>query len=83
MTIENKDANRTGRAIENLDDRRDPNTNPGDRDRHGNRMPDHNKDILETEEEAALDHVQVSGTGDVAEDGEIVGDGDLRVNTKV
>ncbi len=71
---DSKNATRAGRTIDNLDDRKDPKTNPGDRDPTGNEEPDYEDDILEDEEKAALDHVQVSGTGDIAEDGEVVGD---------
>ena len=73
MTLDDKNSTRAGRSIDYLDDRKDQNANPGDRDPHGNREPDYKDDILETEEKAALDHIQVSGGGDIAEDGEVVG----------
>ena len=73
MTLDDRNSTRAGRSIDNLDDRKDSKTNPGNRDPHGNREPDYKNDILETEENAALDHIQVSAAGDVAEDGEAVG----------
>jgi hypothetical protein len=71
MAPDNANATRAGRTIDNLDDRGSPTANPGDKDKTGNEMPDFEDDILETEEKAALDHVQVSGIADVAESGEI------------
>jgi hypothetical protein len=69
-----KNSTRAGRSIDNLDDRKNRKANPGEGDPHGDREPDYEDDILEDEEKAALDHVQISGVGDIAEDGEVVGD---------
>jgi hypothetical protein len=72
-TMNDKNSTRAGRSIDNLDDRKNPTpVDPGARSPHGRKMPHYRDDILEEEENAALDHVQVSGIGDVAEDGHIV-----------
>ncbi len=73
MTDDHKNSTRAGRSIDNLDDRKGRKENPGDGDPTGNPEPDYSDDILQYEENAALDHVQVSDTGDIAEDGESVG----------
>jgi len=71
--MDDKNSTRAGRSIDNLDDRKNPvPTDPGEGTPHGRKMPQYRDEILEEEEKAALDHVQVSGIGDVAEDGKIV-----------
>jgi hypothetical protein len=70
-----KNSTRAGRSIDNLDDRKNAvATDPGQGSRHGRRTPRYKDDVLAEEQKAALDHVQVSGTGDVSEDGRIVRD---------
>ena len=77
MDRNDKNSTRAGRSIDNLDDRKDPaSTAPGQGSPHGRQMPRYSREILEGEENAALDHVQVSAIGDIAEDGEIVVTGD-------
>jgi hypothetical protein len=79
MSQNDKNSTRAGRSIDNLDDRKNPvPTDPGQGSPHGRETPRYSQEILETEENAALDHVQVSAIGDVAEDGEIVVTGDPR-----
>jgi hypothetical protein len=74
MDRKDKNSTRAGRSIDNLDDRKNAvPTDPGQGSRHGRRMPRYSNEILEGEEDAALDHVQVSAVGDIAGDGEIVG----------
>jgi hypothetical protein len=71
--MDDKNSTRAGRSIDNLDDRKNRvATDPGEGTPHGRKMPRYRDEILEEEEKAALDHVQVSGIGDVAEDGKIV-----------
>jgi hypothetical protein len=73
MDRNSKNSTRAGRSIDNLDDRKNPvPTDPGQGSPHGRRMPHYSDEILEAEEDAALDHVQVSAVGDIAEDGETV-----------
>ena len=70
---DDKNATRAGRTIDNLDDRKnDLPIDPGAGSSHGRKMPHYRDEILEKEETAALDHVQVSGIGDVAQDGQTV-----------
>jgi len=77
MNRNDKNATRAGRSIDNLDDRKNPvPADPGQGSPHGRRMPHYSDEILEDEKNAALDHVQVSAVGDVAENGEIVVTGD-------
>jgi hypothetical protein len=71
MRANDKNSTRARRSIANLDDRKNAASDPGSGDPHGRRMPHYKNDLLEDEEEAALDHVQVSGIGDVAEDGKV------------
>jgi hypothetical protein len=69
VKMNDKNSTRAGRSIENTDDRKNPvPVDPGENSPHGRRMPHYRDDILEDEENAALDHVQVSGIGDIAED---------------
>jgi hypothetical protein len=72
MADDDLNSTRAGRSIENLDDRKGRKANPGDVDPTGKPEPDYSDDILEYEENAALDHVQISGVGDIAADGETV-----------
>jgi hypothetical protein len=73
MGMNDKNSTRAGRSIDNLDDRKNPvPTDPGQASPHGRRMPHYSDEILEDEEKSALDHVQVSAVGDIAEDGEAV-----------
>lgn len=60
---------RAGRSIENLDRPRNTAIDPGQGDAHGRKMPRYQDDIVVTETKDALDHVQVSGIGDMTEDG--------------
>jgi hypothetical protein len=77
MNRNDKNATRAGRSIDNLDDRKNSvPTDPGQGSPHGRRMPHYSDEILEDEKNAALDHVQVSAVGDVAENGKIVATGD-------
>jgi hypothetical protein len=70
-----KNSTRAGRSIDNLDDRKNAvTTDPGQGSRHGRETPRYKDEILEDEEKAALDHVQVSGVGDVSQDGTITGE---------
>ena len=70
MNRNDKNSTRAGRSIDNLDDRKNAApTDPGQGRPHGRRMPHYSDDILENEENAALDHVQVSAAGDIAEHG--------------
>lgn len=79
----NQNATRAGRSIENLDDRKNAvAVDPGQGSPHGRRTPRAKDDILIDEEKAALDHVQVSGVGDIAEDGEIVDEDGKRIGRK-
>ena len=71
-----RNSSRAGRSIDNLDDRRLGTADPGAGDPHGNRMPDYKTDILQDEQNAALDRVPVSGIADVAPEDEIGGKGD-------
>jgi hypothetical protein len=74
MTMNDRNSTRAGRTIDNLDDRKNAvPTDPGQGTPHGRRMPHYRDEILEDEEKAALDHVQVSGIGDVVEGRGIVG----------
>jgi hypothetical protein len=73
MDRNDKNSTRAGRSIDNLDDRKNPSpTDPGQSSPHGRRMPHYSDEILEDEENTALDHAQVNVTGDIAEDGESV-----------
>jgi hypothetical protein len=73
MNRNDKNSTRAGRSIDNLDDRKNPiPTDPGQGSPHGRKMPHYSDELLEDEENAALDHVQVSAVGDIAEDGETV-----------
>jgi hypothetical protein len=73
MTMNDKNSTRAGRSIENSDDRKNAvPTDPGAGTPHGRKMPQYRDEILEEEKKAALDHVQVSGIGDVVEGGKIV-----------
>jgi hypothetical protein len=77
MGRNDKNSTRAGRSIDNLDDRKNASpTDPGQGRPHGRRMPHYSDEILENEENAALDHVQVSAVGDIAEDGKIIVTGD-------
>ncbi len=71
MKTKNPNADRSGRTIENLDDRKNPAANPGAKDPHGRKMPDYADDIVQNEANAALKHVQTSGIADVDQDGTI------------
>jgi len=72
MDRNDRNSTRAGRSIDNLDDRKNSApTDPGQGSPHGRQMPRYSREILESEENAALDHVQVSAIGDIAEDGEI------------
>jgi hypothetical protein len=73
MTAENLNSTRAGRSIDNLDDRGSGTTGAGG-EKTGNEMPSEKDEVLEEQETEALDHVQVSAIGDVAEDGEIEAD---------
>jgi hypothetical protein len=79
MDRNDKNSTRAGRSIDNLDDRRNPSpTDPGQGSPHGRRMPHYSDEILEDEENTALDHAQVSAVGDIAEDGKTVATGGPR-----
>jgi hypothetical protein len=78
MEPKNLNSTRAGRSIVNLDDRRRATTNPGNDDKTGNEMPHYEDEILEEQETAALDHVQVSAIADEAEDGETSVDESVR-----
>jgi hypothetical protein len=83
MDRNDKNSTRAGRSIANLDDRKNPApTDPGQGSPHGRRMPHYSDEAREAEENAALDHVQVSAIGDIAEDGEIVGTDDPQKHSR-
>lgn len=71
MTQNDRNSTRAGRSIGNLDDRKSGSTDPGSGSPHGRKTPDYENDIRVGEQTAALDHIQVSGIGDVTEDGRI------------
>jgi hypothetical protein len=60
---------RAGRSIENLDKPKNTAIDPGQGDAHGRKMPRYQDDVVVEEAKDALDHVQVSGIGDMTEDG--------------
>jgi hypothetical protein len=60
---------RAGRSIENLDKPKNTAIDPGQGDAHGRKMPHYKDDAVVKDAEEAFDHVQVSGIGDVTEDG--------------
>jgi hypothetical protein len=60
---------RAGRSIENLDKPKNTAIDPGQGSPHGRKMPRYKDDIVVEEAKDALDHVQVSGIGDMTEDG--------------
>jgi hypothetical protein len=71
MASKNANATRSGRTIENLDDRGKGAANPGNKDPHGRKMPHDADNIIEDEANAALEHVQTSGIADVDQDGTV------------
>jgi hypothetical protein len=71
--MNDRNSTRAGRGIDNLDDRKNPTpVDPGAGSPHGRKTPQYRDEILKDEENAALDHMQVSGIGDIAEDHEAV-----------
>jgi hypothetical protein len=71
MASKNSNATRSGRTIENLDDRGKGTANPGNEDSHGRKMPRYADDVIEDEANAALQHVQTSGIDDVDQGGAV------------
>ncbi len=69
MAADDLNSTRAGRSIENLDRPKHTAIDPGDGSPHGRKTPRYKDDIVITETKDALDHVQVSGIGDIAEDG--------------
>jgi hypothetical protein len=69
MANEYLNSTRAGRSIENLDKPKNTAIDPGQGDAHGRKMPRYKDDIVIKEAKDALDHVQVSGIGDMTEDG--------------
>ncbi len=69
MANEHLNSTRAGRSIENLDKPKNTAIDPGQGDAHGRKMPRFQDDVIAKEAKDALDHVQVSGIGDMTEDG--------------
>jgi len=69
MAGDHLNSTRAGRSIENLDKPKNTAIDPGQGNPHGRKMPRYKDDIVVTEAKDALDHVQVSGIGDMTEDG--------------
>ena len=69
MDTQEKNSTRAGRSIENLDKPKNTAIDPGRGSPHGRKMPHYKDDVVAKEGKDALDHVQVSGIGDIAEDG--------------
>ncbi len=72
MMGDNLNSTRAGRSIENLDRPKNTAIDPGQGNPHGRKMPHYKDDIVVKEATDALDHVQVSGIGDMTEDGQEV-----------
>ena len=62
MGSDHKNVTRTFRRIDSLDDRKDTSAGEGNGLRQGRRAPGYSDDARV---KAALDHVQVSGIGDI------------------
>jgi hypothetical protein len=69
MAGDHLNSTRAGRSIENLDRPKNTAIDPGQGDAHGRKMPRYKDDAVIKEAKDALDHVQVSGIGDMTEDG--------------
>ena len=69
MAADHLNSTRAGRSIENLDKPKHTSIDPGSGTAHGRKVPRYEDDVVAQEGKDALVHVQVSGIGDIAEDG--------------
>ncbi len=69
MSVDHLNSTRAGRSIENLDKPKNTAIDPGQGDAHGRKIPRYKDDVVVKEGKDALVHVQVSGIGDMTEDG--------------
>jgi hypothetical protein len=69
MAADHLNSTRAGRSIDNLDKPKHTAIDPGSGTSHGRKTPRYADEVVAKEGKDALDHVQVSGIGDIAEDG--------------